>query len=201
MKGKVFFYEKDIPQCTIVFGAPVPDIHYQGAYALSVMNYILGGGSFNSRLMNEIRVKRGLAYSVMSVVRFRHRTGVFIAFAQTENQNADRVMELLDSGIRGMTSAAGLAGELDWAKRSILNSFIFNFDTPMNILSNRIEIEYNGLPDTYYSDYPGNISRVTVDDMRREAGLISSAGMVRLVVGKGDIRDRLSRFGEVVLIK
>jgi len=98
-RGKIFFYRKDIPQSVVIVGTVAPDVSYPGGYALEIMNFILGGGSFNSRLMTEIRVKRGLAYAVQSITKFRFKTGVFLAFAQVENKTLGVALGLLNENI------------------------------------------------------------------------------------------------------
>ena len=71
------------------------------------MNDILGGSDFNSRLMQEIRVKRGLAYAVQSVIRARKNTGVFLAYAQTRFESADTALSLMLDNIKQMSAKAG----------------------------------------------------------------------------------------------
>ena len=108
-RARVFFLRKDIPQCAIVVGTVAPDIRHPGGYALELMNYVLGGGSFNSRLMEEIRVRRGMAYAVQSVYRPRSGTGVFLAYAQTENRHAAEVLGLLAGNIERVAREIGRA--------------------------------------------------------------------------------------------
>lgn len=196
----IFLYPRDIPQATIVIGTAAPTLGYSGAYSLKVMNYILGGGSFNSRLMNEIRVKGGLAYAVQSIMRFRHRTGIFLAFAQTENKTAARVLNIMLDNISKISSARVTKQELEWAKDSISNSYIFNFDTLQNVLNNYLSIEYNDLPGDYYESYLDNISAVTPQSIKDESVKVFSQGLVKVVVGKKELADILSSTGKVVVL-
>lgn len=197
----IFFYPKDIPQSTVVVGTVAPDLKYPGTAALEVMNYVLGGGSFSSRLMQEIRVKRGLAYAVQSIMRFRCSSGVFLAYAQTENKSAGQVLSLLTGTINRMAAEEVPAGEIGWAQRAISNSFVFQFDTPLNILSNYMEIAYNGLPDDYYATYLSRINAVRADDIVRESRSLFAQGLVTVVVGSESIVPDLKKLGEVVVIK
>ena len=100
-----------------------------------MMNYILGGGSFTSRLMREIRVKRGLSYSVQSIIRFRKNTGIFLAFAQTKYETTDSALSLLLENTGLMSEEMVTDEEIKWTNESIKNSYIFEFDTPQSILN------------------------------------------------------------------
>jgi zinc protease len=200
-KNKIFFYPKDIPQSTVVVGTVAPDISHPGTYPLEVMNYILGGGSFSSRLMSEIRVKRGLAYAVQSIMRFRYRSGVFLAYAQTENRSAGQVLSLLAGNIARMTQEAVPGGEIAWAQKAISNSFVFQFDTPLNIMTNYMAIEYNRLPADYYTSYLSHINAVTGADIMRESRDLFSPGLVTVVVGNESVIPELKKLGEVVMIR
>ncbi len=200
-KGKIFFYPKNVPQSTVVVSTYAPDMNYEGKYALTVMNFILGHSSFNSRLGNDIRVKRGLAYAVQSVVRQKHKTGVFIGFAQTKTSSTDEVLGLLLKNIDDISKIKVSDDELTWSKNSIYHSFIFAFDTVTNLLNNFMNIDFYGLPDDYYMNYPKMINRVTSEDVLREGGLIFRDGLIKVVVGSPEVRDKLEKFGEVVILK
>ena len=198
--GRIFLYPKDIPQATIVVGTIAPAVRDEGTYALSVMNYILGGGSFNSRLMNEIRVKRGLAYAVQSIMRFRYKTGVFLSYAQTENRSVGTVLDLMVKNINAMTTGYIRDDELRWAQEAINNSYIFNFDTSMNVLSRYLELEYNDLPRDYYHQYLGKINSVNQQEILHESKRVFDAGLVRVVVGKRELQKVLASYGEVIIL-
>ncbi len=199
--GTIFFYPREIPQSTVVVGTAVPNIRYAGKYPLEIMNYVLGGGSFNSRLVAEIRVKRGLAYAVQSVIRFRNRTGVFLAYAQTENRNAAEVLAIMNNNIGKLGRARISRNELIWAKRAIRNSFIFQFDTPLNIISNYMEIAYNNLPGDYYARYLDHIRAVRDNDIMNEAGKMMRNGFITVVVGGAAAVADLRKYGSVIVIK
>lgn len=200
-RGKVFFIKKDIPQSTVVVGTVAPDIRNGGAYALELMNYILGGGSFSSRLMEEIRVRRGMAYAVQSIYRPRRDTGVFLAYAQTESGYTGDVLGLLVDNIVRVAREPIRHGELEWSRGAIANSFVFRFDSPMKILSNRMEIAYNGLPDDYDETYLERINGVDAGAILSESGELFNPGLVKLVVGHPSVATDLERFGEVVYIE
>lgn len=200
-RGKIYFYPKDIPQSTVIVGTVAPGISYGGGYALEIMNYVLGGGSFNSRLMMEIRVKRGLAYAVQSILKLRHKTGVFLAFAQVENRTLGEVLGLLNENIDRISHEKISGAEMEWARKAITNSFVFQFDTPMNLLSNYLFIAYNNLAQDYFTGYIGRINGVRDEDILAETAKLFKPGLVTVVVGNESVLPDLKKFGEVVIIK
>lgn len=199
--GTIFFYPRKIPQSTIVVGTVAPDIGYAGTYSLEIMNYVLGGGSFNSRLVLDIRVNRGLAYAVQSVIKCRYKTGVFLAYAQTDNKTAGEVLSILSKNIDRLSRENMRPAEVDWAKMAISNSYIFQFDTPFNILSNYMEIAYNNLPGDYYTAYLDRIQSVQESDIMREAKNLLQYGTVTVVVGGEPAAKDLTKHGKLVVIK
>jgi zinc protease len=199
--GIIYLIPLELEQATIYTGTFAPDIRYNGNYALYLMNYILGGGSFNSRLMNEIRVKRGLAYSVYSLVRNRRNAGVFISFVQTKNESAAEVLSLMQENIKKIYDEPVSADELNWAKESVKNSYVFRFSTIDDLLGNFLEIEYNDLDADYYKKYLENINRVTPADLAEEGRKMFSQGIVTVVVGSRKLEKDLSAHGKVVIIE
>ncbi len=199
-RGRVFLYPKDIPQATIVLATEAPAIHDSGTYALSLMNFILGSGSFNSRLMTEIRVRRGLAYAVQSVMRFRRGTGVFMAYAQTEDASANQVLSLMRENIASMSHVL-TGSDLDWAKKSIANRYVFNFDTGFNVLENHLARRYNGLPADYHERYIERIMAVSTKDVLAKSAALLQGGLITVVVGKKDLAAALAPLGEVVILE
>ncbi len=198
---KIYFIERPIPQATIVVGTVAPSIRDPRVYSLTMMNYILGEGSFNSRLMQQIRVKRGLSYAVQSVARFRRDTGVFMAFAQTKNEQAGLTLSLLLDNIAAMGKSPVTADELEWAGSSIANSYIFDFDTSLKIMAQYIGVHYNDLPPSFITDFPGRIMAVSREAIQKDASDLFKAGLVKVVVGGDQARRDVSRFGEVVVLQ
>ncbi len=199
-RTNIYLVKKKIPQATVIFGTVAPDIHYSGNYSLALLNYILGGGSFNSRLVREIRVKKGYAYVTQSIIRNRGASGIFLAYTQTKNQNVDKVIPIMTDNIEKMITVPVRKGELDWAKNAYTNSYIFRFETSLDIVSNYLNLAYNELPEDYYSTYLAHINRVTTGDIRKEGKALFGTGLVKLVVGPGSLEKKLARFGNVVVI-
>jgi len=199
LSGNIYLIPAELEQATIYTGTFAPEIKYEGNYALYMMNYILGGGSFSSRLMNEIRVKRGLAYSVYSLVRNRRSAGLFISFVQTRNESAAEVLSILQDNIKQMSNEPVTADELQWAKESVKNSYVFRFNTISDLLGNFLEIEYNDLDSDYFKTYLASINRVTADDIVNESRKMFGQGLVTVVVGSRKLEKDLSAFGKVII--
>jgi len=197
--GVIYLIPMELEQATVYTGTFAPDISYEGNYALYLMNYILGGGSFSSRLMNEIRVKRGLAYSVYSLVRNRRNAGVFISFVQTKNESAAEVISLMHENIKKMYTEPVSNEELNWAKESVKNSYVFRFNTVNDLLGNFLEIEYNDLDADYYRKYLDNTNRVTSSDIVEESRKMFTQGLVTVVVGSRKLETELLSLGKVVV--
>jgi zinc protease len=197
----IYLYPKEIPQATVVVGTCAEGVRHESNYPLALMNYILGGESFNSRLMLDIRVKRGLSYAVASVVRPRAGTGVFLAYAQTGNDAVRTVLDLLLKNIDSMGREPVRDEELAWARKAISGSWIFQFDTPMNVLGKYISASYYGLPDDYYMNYLDRIMNVGAADMVSAGSVLFGSGLVKVVVGSEKLAPLLENYGEVVVLK
>ncbi len=197
----IYLIPADYDQATIICGTPAPDVKYGGNYAIDVMNYILGGGSFGSRLMTDIREKRGLAYSVFSYVAARYGAGFFLCFAQTRNEEAANVLSLMKTNISRMYNEPVPGDELAWAKSAITNSYVFNFSSVARILSMYFTMDYYGLDKDYYSKYTSRIEAVTSKEIIDESRKLFSEGLVTVVVGKRGIENGLSKYGNVVIIE
>ncbi len=199
--GKIFLIVREIPQATITMGTVAPPIRDESIFPLALMNYILGEGSFNSRLMKEIRVKRGLSYSVASVLRPRRETGAFLAYAQTKTEMADRTTAIMFDTIRSMAEKPVSGEDMKWANESIANSYIFEFDTSLHVLEKYLFLHYNGLDESYLRTFLGRIRAVRADQIVESAKTLLGSGLVTVVVGDRSLRDRLSKFGEVKVIE
>ncbi len=138
-------------------------------YAVTVMNYILGGGGLTSRLMREIRDKKGLAYSVSSNFDAGKYQGTFRTVLQTKNASAREAVELALVEITRMRTQQVLEKELDSAKKYLIGSFPLRLITQDGIASFLLQVEYLGLGLDYAERYPDLINAVTAEDVLRVA--------------------------------
>ncbi len=199
--NRIYLIPMEIPQATIAVGTIAPGIQSEDAYPLTVMNFILGGGSFNSRLMNEIRAKRGLSYSTASVMRFRKETGLFLAYAQTRSEHSPLTLKLLGENITLMKETPVSEGEISWTRSAMANSYIFEFDTPQNILGKYLFLDYNGLKDEYLKNHIAAINAVTDREILNSSRSLLKYGVVRVVVGSEKIAGKLEEFGRVTILR
>lgn len=138
-------------------------------YACAVMNYILGGGGFTSRLMDNIRDNRGLAYSVYSGFAAQKEPGAFSVTIQTKNESANEVIAETLKEIRRIQSEPVSEKELNDAKAYLTGSFPLRMDTSAKIAGMLTSIEIYGLGLDYPRKYPALINAVTREDLRRVA--------------------------------
>ncbi len=168
--GGVYVVDRPIPQTTIMLAQLGIDKNNPDLYALQVMNYILGGGGFGSRLMNEVRSNRGLAYSVYSFFSIgRMLRGPFIAGCATKTASVAQVVAIMRSEMERMRREPVSAAELTQAKQSLINSFVFNFTNSHALATRIMEQEMYGYPADYLDKYRQRIQAVTVADVQRVA--------------------------------
>ncbi len=168
--GKILLAGKDIPQTTILMGHSGISKDNPDVLALQVANYILGGGGFNSRMMREVRSDRGLAYSVYSYFQIgRQLPGMFIVGSETKSQSTVEVVTLLQQLIQQIRAEPVSAAELDLAKKSLINSFVFAFTDSHSVVNRKVRLDYYGYPKDYLETYRQQVAAVTIADVQRVA--------------------------------
>lgn len=168
-KGDTVLIDRDIAQATILFGNPGVDRANPDYYALLVMNHILGGGSFSSRLVEEIRVKRGLAYALASFFSARKHQGAFQVFVQTKNASVREAIALTVEQLRRIRKEPVSQKELETAKKYLIGSFPQRFSTQRELADFLTQVEYFGLGADYPERFPSLIRSVTRQDVLRVA--------------------------------
>ncbi|HEY1405692.1 MAG TPA: insulinase family protein, partial [Spirochaetota bacterium] len=182
--GKIFFIPRDIPQSTVLFLSPGVDIHNPTIDSLNVADQILGGGDFNSKLMKEIREKRGLAYSTGSIIRTRDKTGLFMAYAQCDSDKTPQVFSLMQDEVRETAEGKIEEDDLGLAKQSIIRSYIFAFDTELSVISRYLSLWYSGLPEDFLTGYPGRIEKVDRSSIAHAFDGLVKNGYVTIILGR-----------------
>jgi len=189
----------DLTQATVIIGLKgVRNDNPQYA-AIQIANRILGGG-FASRMFNEIRSKRGLAYSTGSQAGTGWRfPGTFTAFTATKNETAEQAASVMFDEIRRMTTELVTEKELRVAVDGTLNSDVFNYDTKREVLDRLVMFEMNGYEPSFLSDYRDAVQGMTAEQVRAAAlELWRVDDMSLLVVGNpADFDGDLSQFGLV----
>jgi zinc protease len=166
---KVVLRDMDITQANIVLGMKGIQRSNPDYYPLSVMNYILGGGGFASRLMEEIRTKRGLAYSVYSAVDARKFSGSLEIALETKNESAGEAIDLALQEVRKIREAPVSPNELEGAKQYLTGSYPLRLDSNIKLATFLSMVEFYGLGLEYMRQYPFIINQVTPQDVLRVA--------------------------------
>ncbi len=161
--------DRKIAQANIILGNPGISRENPDFYALSVMNYVLGGGGFASRLLEEVRDKRGLAYSVTSFFDPGKYPGSFQVVLQTKNSSAQEAVSLVLEQMRLIREGLVSDKELEGAKKYLIGSFPLRIDTQAKLASVLLQEEYFGLGLDYPERYPQLIKSVTREDVLRVA--------------------------------
>ncbi len=172
--------------------------------ALAIVNDILGGSSFRSRLFNDVRTKRGLAYSVGSrLMTGMHDQGVWLMRAETKLTSTQDVIERFVANMERMREEPVTDAELAEAKEAYVNSFVFSFASPSAIVSRLIELEYDGLPKDFLQQLRAQVITLTKEDVLAAAKRHLHPHRLRIIaVGSGDALPKaLSAFGDVKEIK
>lgn len=153
-------------QSHILIGAPGIARDDADYFPLYVGNYVLGGGGFVSRLMNEVREKRGLAYSVYSYFMPMRQPGAFQIGLQTKKEQADEALQLVRKILRDFIADGVSEKELRAAKDNLIGGFPLRIDSNKKILDYLSVIGFYGLPLTYLDDFGARVEAVTVQQVR-----------------------------------
>lgn len=155
-------------------------------YSLYVGNHVLGGGGFTSRLVQEVRSKRGLSYSVYSYFLPYAQPGPFMLGLQTRADQVDQAIAVCRAEINKFIQAGPSEDELALSKQSIINGFPLRIDSNRDILGYLSVIAYYDLPLTYLHDFREHIAGVTLADIKSAfSALIKPESLVTVVVGRG----------------
>jgi len=171
-------------------------------FAVDVMNEVLGGG-FASRLIQSIRTKQGLAYSVGGGIGSTYdHPGITALGMGTKSETTVKSIEALDTELGKMLSEPVTAAELKRSKDSILNSFVFEFDSKDKVLSERMTYEFYGYPADFLERYRAGVEKVNAADVERVAKKYLHKDQMRtLIVGNQAEFDKpLSTLGPVTPI-
>jgi len=174
--------DKDLTQATVALGHVGIDRRNPDFYAVSVMNYILGGGGFSSRLVNRIRDEQGLAYDVDSGFQANVMPGPFTVSLQTRNEAANKAIASVFQEVKRIRTEPVSHQELTDAKAYLTGSFPLRLDTTGKLAGLLTVVELHGLGLSYFQDYPKAINAVTKEDVLRVAQKYLNPDVYALVV-------------------
>ena len=174
-----------VPQTVITFGGiglKRDDPDFIPAF---ILNHILGGGGFESRLFREVREKRGLAYSVYSYLAPFQHAGLFLGGVSTRNDRAAESLQIIVGEIKRIAEEGPTAEELDKAKRFLIGSYPLRFDTSGKITANLLDIQIENLGIDYIDKRNALIEAVTPEDARRAARrFLAEVKLLVMLVGQ-----------------
>jgi zinc protease len=200
--GIYFVAKNDIDQSNIQMVGLGIERNNPDFYAVTVMNEVLGGG-FASRLFANLRSKLGLAYSVGGGVGSDwDHPGMDDFAAATKSATTKEMIEGLRQELKGMLVNPPTPAEMKRAKDSILNSFVFHFDSKQKVLAEKMRYEFYGYPPNFLETYRSQIEKVTVEDVNRVARkYLHPENYPVLVVGNSEqIGNQLTSMGPVTPI-
>jgi len=203
-KPAIYLIDKKRPQSVIRGGHYGVSRKNPDYYPVKVMNYILGGGGFSSRMMQKIRSDKGLAYSVWSYYTGgTWDEGLFLTGGETKTKSTAEFIKLSKKIMNEIIKNGVTEKELRQAKSSMVNSFVHAFEKDLKIVSQYVWLDYFDMPDDYLDRYRDRIDAVTMDDIRRVAvKYLRPNNMVYVVVG--DIKkmgDEMNELGTIKEIK
>lgn len=169
MTGRLQVIEHDSPQTVFVFGLPGLKRDDPDFDVARVMNHMLGGGGFSSRLTEEIREKRGLTYGVYSYLRPMDRSGLWLGGLATSNEKAAEALTVLKQTIADYRQNGPSAEQLEKAKANINGAFPLRFTSNSRLAQLLTAIQRYDLGRDYMQTRPETIGAVTVEDIRRVA--------------------------------
>jgi zinc protease len=177
--------EMDVPQSVAQFGhrgIARKDRDFIAAY---VLNYIIGGGGFSSRLMEEVREKRGLAYSVYSNLYPYEHGAVFVGSVATKNEAVGQSLEVIESELKRLAEQGPTAEELANAKSYLTGAYALRFESSSSIANQLLAIQIEDLGIDYVNRRNKLVEAVTLDDIKRVAKrLIEADRLITTIVGK-----------------
>jgi zinc protease len=183
----LYHFQKSIPQSTVRLGHLGVARGDPDEFPIRVMNFILGGQGFRSRLGERVRSDEGLAYAVSS--RYALDTpdvGVFEARTETKAASTYRAVAIMAEEIRGMQTAPPDDYTVVVARESIANSFIHRWTNPVAVLEQLMDLEITGREPNYYETYLERLRAVTAADVQRAAREhLDPDRLVTVVVGDG----------------
>lgn len=184
-EGGIIVVEREQPQSTVLFAQPGIDRDDPDYYAASVVNYVLGGGGFASRLYEEVREKRGLAYSVYSYLLPLDRGALVMGGFGTQNGRVAESLEVVEHEWHRMAEQGPSAEELGDAKTYLTGSFPLRLSSTGAIAGILVGMQLEDLGIDYIDRYDDLIEAVTPEQARRVAGeLYDAESLTTVIVGQ-----------------
>ncbi len=184
-EGSLEVVSFDSPQSTVIFAGPGIAIKDEDYMIATVLNYTLGGGGFSSRMMDEIREKRGLTYGIYTYWRNLDATAMFYGSFSSDNGKVAEAVSIMKAELNRMRADGMTADELSDAKTYLTGSFMLRFDSNGKIARQLLAYQELDFGINYINERNAKIDAVTLEDVNRVAKrLPSSDQLTIMVVGK-----------------
>ena len=185
--GKVVIVENNLPQSSIVFGQNGLPRNHPDYYAVYLLNHILGGSSFTSRLYKEIREKRGLVYSVYSYLLPLDYSSLWLGAAATDNKSARDTIQIIRSEWLRMQDFQITQEQLESARDNIKGSFSLRFNNTTSIAGMLLQIQRKGLGINYIQNRENIYNMININDINRVAKKwLDPKSLTFVIVGNPD---------------
>jgi zinc protease len=182
--GRRIVIDVNVPQAVVTFGGEGVARNDPDFMAAYIVNHILGGGGFSSRLYREVREKRGLAYGVSDQLVWFRRAAVVIGGTATRADRTADALKVIESEIKRMAESGPTPAELDEAKAFIKGSYALSLDSSSKIAAQLTQIQIDDLGVDYIQRRSALIDAVTIEDAKRVAKRLYGGGLLVTVAGR-----------------
>ncbi|MGX0903333.1 zinc protease [Roseovarius sp. MBR-79] len=169
LPGGIKLVDFATPQSVALFAQPGLDRHHPDFFAAFILNHILGGGGFESRLMTEVREKRGLTYGVYSYIADRDAAEVWTGSVASANDRVAEAIAVIRAEWARLRDEGVTAEELENAKTYLTGAYPLRFDGNGTIASIAVGMQMDGLPTDYIVNRNDMVNAVTLDEINRVA--------------------------------
>ncbi|RDV04923.1 M16 family metallopeptidase [Undibacter mobilis] len=182
--GRRIVTDVDVPQAVITFGGAGIQRNDPDFMAGYIVNHILGGGTFSSRLYKEVREKRGLAYGVSESLVWFKSAALFIGGTATRADRTAEALSIIEAETKRMAEEGPTADELAAAKDYLKGAYPLSLDTSSKIAGQLTQIQLDDLGIDYIDKRSAMIDAVTLADAKRVAKRLFGGGMLVTVAGR-----------------
>lgn len=182
--GRRIVVPVDVPQAVVTFGGKGLERNDPDFMAGYIVNHILGGGSFSSRLYKEVREKRGLAYGVSDSLVWFKRAAIVIGGTATRADRTGDALKIIEAETKRMAEDGPTPEEMTAAKSYLKGAYVLSLDTSAKIASQLTQIQLDRLGIDYMQRRSAMIDAVTIADAKRAAKRLYSGGMLVTVAGR-----------------
>ncbi|MCL2670088.1 MAG: insulinase family protein [Syntrophaceae bacterium] len=168
-EGALFLIPKEGPQSIVLLGSLAPVKGDPRSLSMGLVDFYTGSGGFRSRIVQEVRTDRGLAYSAGSFYQAGRSYGLFGAYAFTKSDSTQEVISLLKTILQNIAEKPISSEEMTRMKSALLNRFIFSFTSTEQIALQQLLLEIQGLPPDYLMTYPRRLADLELPDFTETA--------------------------------